>query len=579
MKFKKLNEDYIDTYIEKEDKVTKNKFLKEFKNYPIGTYIRLCVKGNINDISQYTYGKLKTADNEWSTYSSFYGTQDTTSTDQDIINLVDRKDIKNIGVKFPASINESLNEDSEYGYRNGNRYYGGLPAEPNAKEYGKSITKANNHYQQMINDMGISTRKGYINEKGYGRTYATEYSGTIDSINFILVLVDPHRNASYRFHKLVLDGKEVDPYKSYCGNKEVSKFNSLYDVKDLLSGDYETDIVYENNVPYTIDESLKEDKEILYIIKDGHGHQLSRPNQDDNELWDRVDSMDPYGKKGYRVVVYTGESLNEDIDEDIKYLEDHISKEEDRLTKYFKQFQYRKTPSYDWEYKQNQKAFKQLQKDKLKLAALKSNKEVVKKSKLTNDIKKITGWETIKTMTSSIRGYRPITGGQFEVDVETQDWFRIIIHGSKNREKRDFIEAELNKLGYETSNAGGDILVRSLKNKLDLDEDTVKQNGKWVNKGKNEHKGMKFKTINENIGADKIKTLKDGDKFFQGTIVEVKSINKRKRSDGNIYVKYRVYSTDYRGRSITRDYDAIEYGMFLDQLNELGYAPIKKDEI
>lgn len=111
-----LNES-IETYINKEDKVTKSKFLKEFRDYPIGTYIRLCAKGNINDISQYTYGKVKTKDNEWAAYSSFYGIQDTTCDDRHIIDLIDRKNIKNIGVKLPkqpqARMNESLQEEVE----------------------------------------------------------------------------------------------------------------------------------------------------------------------------------------------------------------------------------------------------------------------------------------------------------------------------------------------------------------------------------------------------------------------------------------------------------------------------------
>ena len=52
-------------------------------------------------------------------------------------------------------------------------------------------------------------------------------------------------------------------------------------------------------------------KDVLYVIKDRQGNQLSSPNPDDNELWDRVESRDPDGKRGLRVVVYT-EGLNED---------------------------------------------------------------------------------------------------------------------------------------------------------------------------------------------------------------------------------------------------------------------------
>ena len=69
----------------------------------------------------------------------------------------------------------------------------------------------------------------------------------------------------------------------------------------------------------SVEESLKaknqnEAEEILYVIKDSHGNQLSKPNADDSELWDRVASMEARGRRGLRVVVYTGkkESLDED---------------------------------------------------------------------------------------------------------------------------------------------------------------------------------------------------------------------------------------------------------------------------
>lgn len=64
-------------------------------------------------------------------------------------------------------------------------------------------------------------------------------------------------------------------------------------------------------------DTLKESagtNEVLYIIKDNHGNQLSAPNPNDSELWDRVEAMEARGKRGLSVVVYTGkkdESLKE----------------------------------------------------------------------------------------------------------------------------------------------------------------------------------------------------------------------------------------------------------------------------
>lgn len=49
----------------------------------------------------------------------------------------------------------------------------------------------------------------------------------------------------------------------------------------------------------------EEESQILYVIKDRNGRQLSSPNPDDGELWDRVESMEARGRRGLSVVVYT----------------------------------------------------------------------------------------------------------------------------------------------------------------------------------------------------------------------------------------------------------------------------------
>ena len=56
-------------------------------------------------------------------------------------------------------------------------------------------------------------------------------------------------------------------------------------------------------------------KNVLYVIKDKWGHQLSAPNPDDNELWDRVSDMEGRGRTGLCVVAYTGNDVDECINE------------------------------------------------------------------------------------------------------------------------------------------------------------------------------------------------------------------------------------------------------------------------
>lgn len=52
-------------------------------------------------------------------------------------------------------------------------------------------------------------------------------------------------------------------------------------------------------------EDIQKKKPVLYVIRDSHGNILSKPNEDDGELWDRVSSMEARGRRGLCVVVYT----------------------------------------------------------------------------------------------------------------------------------------------------------------------------------------------------------------------------------------------------------------------------------
>lgn len=81
---------------------------------------------------------------------------------------------------------------------------------------------------------------------------------------------------------------------------------------------------------------LDEAEEILYVIKDSHGNQLSRPNADDSELWDRVASMEARGRRGLRVVVYTGkdDSLTEAEDTVTRYKVEYYIDDGERLETY-----------------------------------------------------------------------------------------------------------------------------------------------------------------------------------------------------------------------------------------------------
>ena len=88
-----------------------------------------------------------------------------------------------------------------------------------------------------------------------------------------------------------------------------------------------------DNLGIELKESENQKEKVLFIIKDRNGHQLSRPIEDDGELWDRVESMDPNGRRGLTVVAYVpnkNDSLDEsldvyDIENVLKRLKDYVN--------------------------------------------------------------------------------------------------------------------------------------------------------------------------------------------------------------------------------------------------------------
>ena len=99
---------------------------------------------------------------------------------------------------------------------------------------------------------------------------------------------------------------------------------------------------------------------------------------------------------------------------------------------------------------------KELLKDINKLVKLKAklkaseNGEYVTTNKLYNDLYKIAGLEKIETKTTAIRGYRPITHGQIEIQNYNGDTYDIYFYSK--REKIPEVVEELKKLGYNVKN-------------------------------------------------------------------------------------------------------------------------------
>ena len=112
------------------------------------------------------------------------------------------------------------------------------------------------------------------------------------------------------------------------------------------------------------------------------------------------------------------ESLKEDSDSNNDYLS-KLKKEESELqskiTSIQQQYHY-KGYMKDYKYKMASNRLKEVRQLIFKLEAESKNEKVLSKADVTRAIKKISGLETLKTTTSSVRGYRPVTGGSFKVD-------------------------------------------------------------------------------------------------------------------------------------------------------------------
>ena len=101
-------------------------------------------------------------------------------------------------------------------------------------------------------------------------------------------------NAGNVEHNIAMFNKMNSPIEGPCTNPVSGPFGG-----DVGGGE-------------AMGEAVEKKAPILYVIKDSHGNILSRPNEDDNELWDRVSSMEARGRRGLCVVVCTPDMLKKE---------------------------------------------------------------------------------------------------------------------------------------------------------------------------------------------------------------------------------------------------------------------------
>lgn len=101
-------------------------------------------------------------------------------------------------------------------------------------------------------------------------------------------------NAGNVEHNIAMFNKMNSPVEGPCTNPVSGPFGG-----DVGGGE-------------AMGEAVEKKAPILYVIKDSHGNILSRPNEDDDELWDRVSSMEARGRRGLCVVVCTPDMLKKE---------------------------------------------------------------------------------------------------------------------------------------------------------------------------------------------------------------------------------------------------------------------------
>ena len=169
--------------------------------------------------------------------------------------------------------------------------------------------------------LGIETDVDVTDEDG-SDTYSAEHYYQINDIALSgRVIEEDVDDVQYGVHQFSTDSIIFRGTEEECG-KYIDNDKKLWD-------DAEVYRMTPDDPHYKkMDEAA--DKP-LYIIKDSHGNQLSAPNPDDSELWDRVESMEARGRRGLMVVAYTGKKVNEasyggafDIEDDQYFTRDDL---------------------------------------------------------------------------------------------------------------------------------------------------------------------------------------------------------------------------------------------------------------
>lgn len=144
------------------------------------------------------------------------------------------------------SINESnsIKEDT-FGYKSGNRYYGGLPSEGSDTDYAELMSNAASEEEKFLAKYGVKKEHRSTSfDSGEDK-----YTGNINGHDFEYIESSRFPNKHWA-SKLVIDNKEVDIYKSKSDPgywATIDNSFSISDLIDMLSNDRFDAIVFKKS--------------------------------------------------------------------------------------------------------------------------------------------------------------------------------------------------------------------------------------------------------------------------------------------------------------------------------------------
>ena len=130
------------------------------------------------------------------------------------------------------------------GYKSGDRYYGGLPAEPSDVEYGEAMSSARNSFNKFLSDNQVAVED--IEPSGNNAKYQS-YTWTTPDDRDIEIIYYNRFSGGSQISSMFVDGRKVDIYNSkYDGWKSLKDASLMEVISAFNSDNYKLSLVFYN---------------------------------------------------------------------------------------------------------------------------------------------------------------------------------------------------------------------------------------------------------------------------------------------------------------------------------------------